>query len=277
MLAVVFLGMSVVGVMIALRRPEIPIGWLLLGVDLCMGVWVLADGWAIYTLRAHPGSLPGGAYMAWVGNWVWIPGWGLMGFLYLLLPEGRLPSPRWRWLAWALGAVDVVYVLGAMLARGAFPNYPFQTNPLGVFGSATGHTGRWVKYIGVPALVALGLLCILALFVRLSRARGDERQQLKWLTYASAVVVGGLAAFIVLVGTGVRIPSVERFAPVVAVLLPVSAGVAVLKYRLYDIDVVINRRPSAPACGTRRTSARSRTTWWRWSGRPCNRRTWRCG
>ncbi|MDP9343072.1 MAG: hypothetical protein M3Q23_13490 [Actinomycetota bacterium] len=240
-LAVVFLAMPVVGALIALRRPEIAIGWILLGVGMSMAVWVLADGWAIYTLRAHPGSLPGGAYMAWVGNWVWIPGWGLIGFLYLLFPEGRLPSPRWRWLAWTLGIVDVAYVVGAMLARGPFPNYPFQANPLGVFGAATGHAGRWVKFIGVPALVALGLVGMAALFVRLSRAHGDERQQLKWLTFASAVVVGGLAAFIVLVGAGVRIPAVERFAPIVAVLLPISAGVAVLKYRLYDIDVVINR------------------------------------
>jgi hypothetical protein len=240
-LAMVFLAMPVVGVLIALRHPEIPIGWILLGVGMSMGIWVLADGYAIYTLRAHPGALPGGAYMAWLGNWIWIPGWGLMGLLYLLFPMGRLPSPRWRWVGWALVAVDALYALAAMLAAGFFPNYPFQANPLGVFGSATGHAGRWVKYLGVPALVALGLCCIAALFVRLFRARGDERQQLKWLTYASTIVVGGLAAFIVLVAVGVRIPSVERFAPIVAVLLPVSVGVAVLKYRLYDIDLVINR------------------------------------
>jgi hypothetical protein len=230
-----------VGALIASRHPANPIGWLLCLYGVVIGISHFGAQYAIYALLAQPDSLPAGEAMAWVVSWLLPIIIGLSIFYILLFPTGRLPSSRWRWLAWLTVAFIVVGVISSAFSSGALMGVlgPIRT-PLGV----EGFTGiyRAVLYIMSPVLFVLSAL---SLFVRLHRAEGVERQQIKWFVYAAAAsVIATALAYIIpgVIDTPLwfqRVGYALNIATIPAI--PVAIGIAILRYRLYDIDLIINR------------------------------------
>jgi uncharacterized membrane protein YhdT len=230
-----------VGALIASRHPANPVGWLLCLSGVVISISHFSAQYAIYALLAQPNSLPAGEALAWIVSWSLPIIIGLQVFSYLLFPTGRLPSRRWRWVAWLTVAFVIVGVISSAFSSGALMGAlgPIR-NPLGIEGFTNIY--RAVLYIISPVL--LGAVA-LAVFVRLRRAIGVERQQIKWFAYA-------VAASFIATSLAYLIPGVidtplwfERvgFALNIATIpaIPVAIGIAILKYRLYDIDLLINR------------------------------------
>jgi uncharacterized membrane protein YhdT len=235
------LSYAPVGALIASRHPANPVGWLLCLYGLVISLSNFTAQYATYALLAQPGSLPGGEVMAWITSWILPIINGLTVFYILLFPTGRLPGRRWRWLGWLTVAFIVVGVILAAFSPGALLGMlgPIR-NPLGV----EGFTGvyRAVLFTMAPLLTVAAAL---AVFMRLRRAVGVERQQIKWFTYAAAAtVIATILAYIVpgVIGTPAWF---ERagFALNIATILaiPVAIGIAILRYHLYDIDLLVNR------------------------------------
>ena len=159
----------------AARRPSHPVGWLFLAVGLVSAVAVLSVEYAVRAIVTAPGSLPGGVWAAWVAHWIWPVNFAALSFLVLLFPTGRLPSPRWRPIAWLLGGFWGGLILFTMLADEGNLKGIGVENPVGL-------ALPWLP-IAIPlfALAAVVLpAVVLAPFLRLRRASGVERQQLKW-------------------------------------------------------------------------------------------------
>ena len=231
---------ATVGAIVASRRPENAVGWLLCLSGVAVSMSSFTSQYAIHALLAQPGSLPAGEALAWIAAWLLPIMIGLQVFYLLLFPTGRLPGRRWRWLAWMTVAFVVVGVLTSAFSVGAHLGSlgPIR-NPLGV----EGFTIVWetVLYTVSPLLFAAAAL---SLFMRLRRAVGVERQQLKWFAYAAA----GFAIGIVFISITIAIDTPRWFewaaqAIFIAVspAVAISIGIAILRYRLYDIDVIINR------------------------------------
>jgi signal transduction histidine kinase len=238
---VIYLGANLVLALIALllttRRPEHPISWVLA----FMAFWGTLGGF-VYAYAAdavvvHPGSLPGGLVAAWFDNWWWLPGLALpLSALLLLMPNGHLMSRRW----WpVVAAVSVGTVLGSF-AISASPTFDLGAatpivNPL----ARVGGTATAVAGVGGVILVIVGLVASLVCFVfRFRSSEGDERQQLRWVGVSL-----GLAVPLFVVGAllwGV-VPGAEVLPVLAFLLLPAGIAVAILKYRLYEIDLVVNR------------------------------------
>jgi len=237
-ISLVILAFSTVGSLIASRRPENPIGWLF-----CLGAfcWILGElalEYAVYALITAPGTLPAGAWAAWFGGWVRGMGWLIIVlFLLLLFPTGRLPSPRWRPVLWGAVAFVVFFTLAIWLSPTSDDlRLAFVSNPLGLDLEVAGILIE-VLYLMLPlALVVSGATVI----VRFRRSRGDERQQLKWFAYAVALMVSVFVFWFSLALAGL-VPPDALLWTVPLLGLPAGVGVAILKYRLYDIDRIINR------------------------------------
>jgi PAS domain S-box-containing protein len=240
---VVAISFSTVGGMIASRLPpQNPIGWIFCTIGLLAGMRLFVAEYAIATLLAEPGSLlskfPGGEALAWVSSWLWVSHLGLFVFLALLFPDGRPPSSRWRYFAWLVGVVAAVGTVAVALwpetARGFDP----VNHPLGIeFATDTINPVETIVY-------ALGLIAAASLLVRLRRSTGVERQQVKWFAYAVAVLAASATlAYVVSESMGVvwlgLLSSVLVIVGVVG--LPVAVGIAILRYHLYNIDLLINR------------------------------------
>ena len=233
-----FLALPGVGALIASRHPRNAVGWLLLGIGLLVGPLVASAGYARYGLVLHPDrQLPGTTLAAWIENWAWLPTIGLIPTLLLLFPTGQPPSRRWRPVAWAAGGyiafITVLSMLEDRLINEHFPGDPEGynlDNPIGISGLGD------VEETGLVDLpfVALLLLCASSLIFRYRNAPFAERQQLKWVAVASLLMAPGMT-----LGDWLGLSDV--FFPVLLGALPASIGVAMLKYRLYDIDVIINR------------------------------------
>lgn len=165
------------------RHVQARLDWVVVGIGLTTSIWVLADAYAVYGLVDQPGTLPGAAVLAWLGNWVWIPGWTLTGLLFLVFREGHLPSPRWRPFAWTFVASGVAFSAASILTHGPLANYTFVDNPFGALrvGAAT------LKLAGSLALLGLGLVAVTSLVGRARRARGEQRLQYQWVCYAGAL------------------------------------------------------------------------------------------
>jgi hypothetical protein len=230
---------AAVGALIAARRRGHRIGWLLLGGALAISTAQLSWGYVAYGLDADA-PLPGAAVVGWVGNWIPWPALAAFALLLLLFPDGRLPSPRWRPVAWAM--VGWCVVIMAFLA--VYPELlaaPELDNPFGLSGDAGAAMRRLQASPAIPLIsIPLVLASAAAPLVRFRHTRGVQRQQLKWFAYA----VGLLVVLLVL-------PSwlLPGWARAVTVILPVVAvwgiaaaiGIAVLRYRLYAIDRIVNR------------------------------------
>jgi hypothetical protein len=236
--AVLILAFSSAGALVASRRPENPIGWLFLSGALVQFSGELALEYAVYALFTAPGSLPAAGWAGWFGGWARGIGWSLVVvFPLLLFPTGGLPSPRWRPALWAAVAFVVFFTLVVWLAPVSEDlRLASVGNPLGIDWEAM-NAVREVQYV---ALLLLLLVCGASVVARFRGSRGDERQQLKWFAYAVAVMVVLFAWWLSLTLAGIVVPGVLMW--VVPLLgLPVGVGIAVLRYRLYDIDVVISR------------------------------------
>ena len=236
---VVAISFSTVGAVVAPRFPsQNYIGWLFCSIGLLAGVLLFCGEYAYYSLLARPGSLPGGEVMAWIDSWLWVPHVGLFAFLGLVFPDGRLPTPRWRPFAWLVGIAVVVGAIADAFSPGPVGGIYAIRNPLGIEGAP--NLSGSVEVL----MFSLTLAAVASVLARLRRATGVERQQIKWFAYAAAVAaVGAIISYVVsdaldawwlhwevgFVGTVIGLAG-----------LPVALGVAVVKYRLHDIDLIIN-------------------------------------
>jgi hypothetical protein len=232
-----------IGLFLVSRRPEHPIGWLFCAAGLVVGLDHFCGEYAIYALLAQPGSLPAGQAAAWVSSWLWVPFTVLMLFFLLLFPDGRLPSGRWRSFAWLVGIAAIVGVaVQALLPVPTCEVCPIE-NPLGIEGLES--VAELVDALVEAFLVGvLGSLALASLFLRFRRASGVEHQQIKWLVFIFSVLfLGATLAYIVYSATEARWAwSVgQSLLAVGSVGVPIAMGVAILRYRLYDIDSLINR------------------------------------
>jgi signal transduction histidine kinase len=229
-----FVAFGVVGALVASRQPGNLMGWLFLVMSLATGLQLLADGYA----RVEP-RLPGFEWAAWFANWAWVVGLAGLPFVLLLFPSGRLLSRRWRPVVWINGAALAVLALSQALSP-TFADYPGIRNPIGVELFAAdpledGGVGWIFLLVGMVASAA-------SLVVRFRRARGDDHQQLKWLAYAAGLIGAGWIPITFgwwaegIAGQLVLLPFMGAL-----LFLPIAVGIAILRHRLYDIDVVINR------------------------------------
>jgi hypothetical protein len=231
-----------VGAIVASRRPENPVGWLLCLYGLVISIGYFCAEYAIYALLAQPDSLPAGEAMAWIVSWVLPILNGLQVFYILLFPTGRLPSRRWRWLGWLTVIFVVVGVVLAAFSSGALLGIlgPIQ-NPLGI----EGFSSIYYKAVLFTMASLLTLAAALAVFIRLRRAIGVERQQIKWFAYAAAAYASaGILAYIIprVIDTPLWFERVGFALNIVFIpAIPIAIGIAILRYRLYDIDILINR------------------------------------
>jgi hypothetical protein len=228
---------ATVGAVLAGRRPRHPVGWLLLGIAVAVIMLGFCDAYAAYGLLARPGSLPGARWAAIYVDVSWGVLSALLGFVLLLTPTGKLPSPRWRWWAWLVAVASVLSV--TLHANPLDPPYEavavpllFESGPL----AAMARLGDIIVLVGL--LVAAG-----SLVLRFRRARGIERLQLRWVTAAAALAALAAAVILVTWATiGAAAQPIWELATVAFMAaLPLATGASVLRYRLYDLDRIISR------------------------------------
>jgi hypothetical protein len=244
----------VVGALIASRRPRNPIGWICLADGLLWALIVVGEEYSAYGV-AIPGSVPFPVTInALLYAWLWVPAVGLLGvYLLLLFPDGRLPSSRWRPLAWLSGAAIVLLSLVTLLTPGPLEGLGGARNPFGLEGQPWVVAAGWIF---LPLLPLCMLASALSLVLRYRRSGGEVRQQIKWIVFAASLM--GLL-YLAVMGAGTLSWIISPEAPrdlgtqtlwgavLENVMLlsfagvPVALGFAVLKYRLYDIDIFINR------------------------------------
>ena len=227
---VVNMATPVGGFVLASRRPGNRIGWLALAAGLTLGLSSFADQYEQRALVAAPGSLPAGPAALWVSEWIWPISLAMVAFSFLLFPTGRLPSRRWRPAAWFVGAVFALST--AALMAGATREWAHPSASLG-------------QLVSPPVLAAM-VICLLAalvvsgsaIVVRFARSAGEERLQLKWFAAAAVLVV---ATFIALILTNSDSVAAAILNNLALLCLNVAIAIAVLKYRLYEIDRIISR------------------------------------
>jgi hypothetical protein len=236
-LFVAFMAFATMGALVAVHVPGNPLGWLFLAIALGVAVGGLAENVAFHGLVDDPGSVPGAMVFAWVYAWVWNPTIGLIGFVLLLYPTGKVPGPRWNLVLWALVVVLSLVTATAMLHPGSLDTDTgkLPDNPVGV-----GLVGDVLDAGGATLLngaaFVLVLCCAGSVVVRLWRSRGDERQQLKWMTLAAFLLAAGMV-----VPSVVGLANTDVLFSLAMVQFPLVVGIALFKYRLYDIDRLINR------------------------------------
>ena len=231
-LLLAFAAFMGVGALIVANRPGNAIGWVFSAIALLAVTGALAEEYAGYAVRTRPGLLPGGVLAGWYAGWAWYPTVTLaLVFTPLLFPDGRPPSPRWRLVAWLAGAGTALFVaLAAVQPTIELDDGHVVDNPIGVAAVGDPETGFLNITLGLLVVAA-----VVSLVVRFRRSRGEERLQLKWFTYAAAVLP------VILLGDYLPDAVSNLLFAVGISLLPVAAGLAVLRYRLYEIDRLINR------------------------------------
>ena len=223
---------AMVGGLVASRRPVNPVGWFFLGSAGCFALAEVADEYATY-------GFPGTLAMAWLMSWLWVPGVALLlFFLPLYFPDGRLVSPRWRWLA----RIALVFTVGGAVfsafSPGEIPASGGIVNPLGIeaLRPVSDRLGTFVFVVYFAFLFASAA----SLVVRFRRSGSVERQQIKWLAFAALAI-----PIWFLTNAPIEAASRTLFividALIVSALMPIAAGIAILRYRLYEIDIIINR------------------------------------
>jgi len=233
---VTMLTCSVVGAIVASRRPRNAIGWLFCGVGVTLGLNSFAGDYAEFWLASARGPSGLGETAAWLSSWVWrllvyVP----VSFLLLLFPDGRLPSPRWRPAAWGAAVGTAGVIVGHALEAGPLVDFPQIANPYGLDSPVVGTVGLAGSVVAAGSMVA----CALSPVVRLRRSGSEQRQQIKWLAYGGVVAVGGI--FLGGLATLWSVPASIGIMSVSLLGLPVFTGIAIVRHRLYDIDFIINR------------------------------------
>jgi hypothetical protein len=233
-----FTAFMVVGALVVARRPANPIGWLFSATGLlAMGASVAGE-YSQYAYVTRPGSRPFAVVAVWYMNWAAYLVFGLaFTFVLLLFPTGRLLSPRWRPIAWlAGGQIAVDSLLAALQPTLSLEGQARRiANPIGISGLPDPEQGV-AGAVLTGLFVAVSLAACGSLVLRFARARREERQQLKWVAYA-----GGLMVVSTVVGGALLPGGSDLVVAVTVALVPVAAGIAILRYRLYDIDRIINR------------------------------------
>jgi signal transduction histidine kinase len=219
------IAVPAVGLVVASRRPANPIGWLFLAAGAAIGLGAFWSAYGLRALSAAPGSLPAGRAAMWLSNWVWVIPFAALSFLFLLFPTGQLRSARWRPVAWFLAGSFALVGIAALVSATLEWSHPFTQSGQSFTGLVT------------IILLAAMLVSVTAVIVRFARSSGEERLQLKWFAAAATVVVVGLAA--TMLNNNSAVASV--LSNLAFLWLWVSIGIAVLKYRLYEIDIVISR------------------------------------
>jgi hypothetical protein len=236
LLVLAFLSFPVLGALVASRQPRNAIGWIFIAVGVGVGFLVAGEEYAYYGL-VRGNEVPGAAVGAWLEQWLWLPSVGLiLSFGLLLFPNGRLPSRRWRWVARATGVLIAIVTIAGMVEERLEGRGYSVDNPIGIPG--LGDVEETFDPVLLAFLVCV-LLCALSLVIRFRRSRGDERQQLKLVTFGTCFMVVMLVVSDLVdafVGDGFG-----WLFPVILLVFLASIAVAMLKYRLYDIDLVINR------------------------------------
>ena len=242
MFGLALLTYPVVGAIIVSRRPEHSVGWMFCAVGILGALQAMSGEYATFVTLTRSDPLSMTAYAAWLENWAWIPpSFLVLAGLPLLFPHGRLPSRRWRPVIWLTVAAMVALVLNKAFMPGPFENYPSLRNPFGAEG-AEGLL-RPLFHWGNLLLLVVTLAAVAAVIVRLRYARGSERQQLKWFVYAVVAMVAIFTMSVIAAELLRKEPVDIAYVPMLASMaaLPVATGIAILKYRLYDIDVLVNR------------------------------------
>jgi hypothetical protein len=253
--AALALAFPTVGALVAARRSGNPIGWIFIATGLAGAAVLLCSEYALYALYTAPGELPAGRVMAWLSAWLGTVSFALaFAFLFLLFPDGRLLSSRWRPVAWLAAATMAVSLLVSAFkpqltdeAGQAVPNGAPSVleNPIGLDGA-----GSLLDALEGTAILVFVVFCALpaaaSLILRYRRSRGEQRQQIKWLAYAAGALVAGV--FVIpdvlkaISGETDAVMTAQRAleaAPIAGI--PIATGIAILRHRLYDIDVVIRR------------------------------------
>jgi hypothetical protein len=235
---VIPLAFSAPGAVLVGYRPANPIGWILATVGLTSGVTLLLAEYGEYAIRTNPGSVPGGVLTLWLAAVFGLPTLGLVPLLFLLFPDGSLPSPRWRPVAWVAVTAMAGFIAAGAFSPGPIGGDPFPgapQNPVGITPAR-----QLLELIGGIAFLVIPAVTVLALLapvLRFRRTQGVERQQLKWFAFGAFLLVAGGAALFVPLSEGVA-------KAIVAAGLggfTAAVAVAVLRYGLYEIDVIINR------------------------------------
>jgi hypothetical protein len=228
-----------VGALLTWRRPGNPVGWIFAAAGLAAAVNFATFEYGLAASAGH--RLPGSAYAGWVQLWIWVPFIALITvYLFLLFPDGHLPAPRWRLVSWLAGGFTVIAVAGLALNPGSErPNLPALSNPFGVTpaGAPLAATAA-----GLAGLLSCAALSAWSLVVRSRRGTATERHQIKWLAYSGSLFALALVPAVPLsltLGTPSRIAAGTVMAA--AMTMPAAVAVAILRYRLYDIDRLISR------------------------------------
>ncbi|HEU0294906.1 MAG TPA: histidine kinase [Anaerolineales bacterium] len=235
LLALAFGG---IGLLLARRHPQNPIGWLLLLAGLINSILEFCVEYATYALLTKPGELPYGTLAAWIASWLWVIGIAILIYVFLLFPTGHLPSARWRPVAWffvgAFGLLTFVF----MIRPGPLYFAPYLDNPFAVQVAY-----RVLSPIPVATAAAVFFVGI-SVILRLRRAEGVERQQLKWFAYAATLraIFGMSESVAEAVGLKGTDPKFYEYLSVALwIAIAVAIAFAILRYRLWDIDIIINR------------------------------------
>lgn len=234
---------AVVGLVLAAKRPGNVVGWLLLGVALSLALNVLFVRYAVYGLLAHPGSLPHATVAAALGSSAWVILISSLALLFLTFPHGRLPSPRWWIAVWTLLLIDVSAWIGNTLVPGPLSR-PLNAydNPIGV--GALHSMRSALSFPGYLIILIFGASAV-SLVQRFRPARGDERQQYKWFTFAAALFPVAMVVVQVLDAVFGQASAADTIGStitgIVATAIPIATAIAVLRYRLYEIDRIVSR------------------------------------
>ena len=233
------LSLAPVGALVASRRPGNPVGWLMCLTGLAYGFGHFGGQYAIYALSVQLNPLPGSETFAWIVSWILPIIVGLSVFTFLLFPTGRPPGRRWRWLAWLTVAFVVAGVTSAAFSLQANVGLGQIRNPLGIEGAS------YVYDMVMNVSIFLFFAVVVSQFVRLRRATGVERQQIKWFAYAVAATVAGLFLAYYIPSSTDAPPWFEQAGYTLNVIvtpaIPIAIGIAILRHRLFDIDLIINR------------------------------------
>ena len=224
---VVNLAVPVVGFVLASRRPANRIGWLFLTAGVVLAVDAFGTQYGLRALVAAPGSLPAGRAVAWFANWLWVFSVAVLAFVFLLFPTGHLRSRRWRPAAWSAAVALALAAVLVLVTATRYWSHPFNS-----FSSGTPADLTATFLLMAAALVA----GVTALVVRFARSSGEERLQLKWFAAAAVLVVVTLIA-----GFVTNAPVTIVLQNLAFLCLFAAIAIAVLKYRLYDIDIVISK------------------------------------
>jgi signal transduction histidine kinase len=219
---------SVLGIVLASRRRENPIGWLFLAAGFAIGLAGFGDAYAVHTLVIRPGTLPAGQLFAWIAGWSFVVPISALNYLFLLFPTGHLPSPRWRLVARLVALGFLVMGITLIALATAAWSHPYPQNTEG---------SPWFALAFMPLLFAF-ITSLVAVIVRFRRSMGEERLQLKWFVAGAVLVIVSFLVQFPFSNTPVVLSVAQSMA---FVFLWVSIGVGILKYRLYEIDVVISK------------------------------------